>query len=116
MRSRSLATRSAPTISRRSTAIGWRRAMVSTALSSISCCSASIAAVGRDHALGALDIALGQRVDGIRDLLLGEAAHLRDHAAELLQVDVEGLGGVFGHGISLSSQHPALHHPKRPVM
>src|SRR5580704_10375566 len=40
-RSRSLARRSAPTISRRSTAMGWRRAMVSTALSSISCCRAS---------------------------------------------------------------------------
>ena len=44
MRSRSLATRSALTISRRSTAIGWRRAMVSTAFSSISRCSASMLA------------------------------------------------------------------------
>src|SRR6185295_1844629 len=43
MRSRSFATRSAPTTSRRSTAIGWRRAMVSTAFSSISCCSLSTA-------------------------------------------------------------------------
>src|SRR5262249_53594883 len=41
MRSRSLETRSAPTISRKSTAIGWRRAIVSTAFSSISACSAS---------------------------------------------------------------------------
>src|SRR5450830_86892 len=44
MRSRSLARRKAPTISRKSTAIGWRRAMVSTAFSSISCCSLSILA------------------------------------------------------------------------
>ena len=46
MRSRSLATRSAATISRRSTAIGCRRAMVRIAFSSISRCSASI--VGSD--------------------------------------------------------------------
>src|SRR6202163_346212 len=44
IRSRSLARRSAPTISRRSTAMGWRRAMVSTALSSISRSKASILA------------------------------------------------------------------------
>src|SRR6202167_1155541 len=42
IRSRSVATRMAPTISRRSTAIGWRRAMVSTARSSITRCSLSI--------------------------------------------------------------------------
>src|SRR5712692_6488130 len=41
IRSRSLAIRSALTTSRRSTAIGCRRAMVSTALSSISCCRVS---------------------------------------------------------------------------
>src|SRR5262245_24021459 len=42
-RSRSLAMRSALTTSRRSTAIGWRRAIVRTAFSSIWCCSVSIA-------------------------------------------------------------------------
>src|SRR3954453_14466851 len=42
IRSRSLDTRSAPTISLRSTAIGCRRAIVSTARSSISACSASM--------------------------------------------------------------------------
>src|SRR6266436_1834123 len=40
--SRSVATRMAPTISRRSTAIGWRRAMVNTARSSMVRCRASI--------------------------------------------------------------------------
>src|SRR6266567_9340657 len=40
----SAATRMAPTISRRSTAIGWRRAMVSTARSSITYCRLSISA------------------------------------------------------------------------
>src|SRR3981081_204957 len=58
IRSRSVATRMAPTISRRSTAIGWgrgvvkspglsipgRRAMVNTARSSITCCRLSISA------------------------------------------------------------------------
>src|SRR5271169_631806 len=44
IRSRSVATRIAPTISRKSTAIGWRRAMVSTARSSITCCRLSISA------------------------------------------------------------------------
>ena len=43
MRSRSLATRNAPTISRRSTAIGWRRAMVRIARSSTSRCNVSMA-------------------------------------------------------------------------
>src|SRR5438552_3837455 len=42
IRSRSVATRMAPTISRRSIAIGWRRAMVSTARSSMVCCNVSI--------------------------------------------------------------------------
>src|ERR1700719_2185064 len=44
IRSRSVATRMAPTISRRSTAIGWRRAMVRTARSSITRCKLSISA------------------------------------------------------------------------
>src|SRR6266849_2896358 len=42
IRSRSVATRMAPTISRRSTAIGWRRAMVNTARSSMVRCRVSI--------------------------------------------------------------------------
>src|ERR1700716_3279855 len=42
IRSRSVATRMAPTISRRSIAIGWRRAMVNTARSSITRCKLSI--------------------------------------------------------------------------
>src|ERR1700761_8231218 len=44
IRSRSVATRMAPTISRRSIAIGWRRAMVSTARSSMTRCRLSISA------------------------------------------------------------------------
>src|ERR1700730_7162753 len=44
IRSRSVATRMAPTISRKSIAIGWRRAMVNTARSSIVRCRLSISA------------------------------------------------------------------------
>src|SRR5215831_11736404 len=44
IRSRSVATRIAPTISRRSIAIGWRRAMVNTARSSMARCRLSISA------------------------------------------------------------------------
>ena len=42
-------------------------------------------------------VAARQRLDRVGDLLLGKPAHLRHHAGELLQIDVEGLGGVFGH-------------------
>src|SRR5215467_2532814 len=48
IRSRSLASRRAPTTSRRSTAMGWRLAIMSTALSSISRCKASIFASADD--------------------------------------------------------------------
>ena len=115
MRSRSLATRSAPTISRRSTAIGWRRAMVRMAFSSISRCSASICASAAITLLRELGVAARQRIDGVGDLLLGEAAHLGDHAGELLQIDVEGLGDMFGHDFFLAVRRFG-HQPKRPVM
>ena len=81
----------APTISRRSTAIGWRRAMVRIAFSSISRCIASIVASVAITCCGELGVAVGQRVHGVGDLLLGEAAHLGDLAGELLQIGVEGL-------------------------
>jgi hypothetical protein len=55
------------------------------------------AGIGGDGPLREVGIAVGERVDRIRDLLLGKAAHFSNHAGELLQVDVEGLGGVFGH-------------------
>ena len=98
MRSRSLATRSAPTISRRSTAIGWRRAMVRIAFSSISRCSASIVASAAITLAGELDVAARPaRATASAISLLGKAAHLGDHAGQLLQVGVEGLGDMFGH-------------------
>ena len=36
-----------------------------------------------------------ERVDRVADLPLGEAAHLGDHAGQLLEVGVEGLDGVL---------------------
>ena len=60
------------------------------------------AGISRDDALGAVAIASCKRGDGVRDLLLGKTAHLRDHAGDLLQVGVEGLGGVFS-ALSFSS-------------
>ena len=46
---------------------------------------------------GERGVALDQSLHGIGDLLFGEAAHFSDHAGEILQIDVEGLGGVIGH-------------------
>ena len=53
-----VATRMAPTISRRSTAIGCRRAMVRIAFSSISCCMRVDDGIGGDHMLGKIGVAL----------------------------------------------------------
>ena len=54
--------------------------------------------VGLRDALRERAVALGQRIDRIGDLLFGEAAHLGDHAREILQIGVEGLGRVqIGH-------------------
>ena len=69
--------------------------------------------IGGDHLFGEIGVAFDQGAGGIGDLPLGETAHLGDPALDVLQVGVEGLGGVvesaggvFGHGCQ----------PKRPVM
>ena len=72
--------------------------MVLTAFSSIVALQVVDIGVVGGHPLGERGVALGQRVDRIGDLLLGQAAHLGDHAREILQVAVECLDGVFGHG------------------
>jgi hypothetical protein len=56
IRSRSVATRIAPTISRRSTAIGWRRAMVRIPRVPRSRAAGVDLGVGRDHALAERDV------------------------------------------------------------
>ncbi len=78
MRSRSVATRSAPTISRKSTAIGWRLAMVSTARSSIVALQLVDLGVGGDDARAERDVPADQRIDGFDDLPFREATHLGD--------------------------------------
>ena len=65
-----------------------------TAFSSISRCKASILASACGNALRQRAVALGQRIDGIGDLLFGEPAHFGDHARDVLQIAVEGFGGV----------------------
>ena len=76
--------------------------------------------IGRDHALGELDVAIDQRLDGIGDLPFHEPAHFGDLAGDFLQIAVEGLGGVvdpggdFGHGAFTWAF--IRHQPKRPVM
>ena len=47
-----------------------------------------------------------QRIDRVGDLLFGEAAHLGDHAVELLQIGVEGLGDMFGHCCCVLASQP----------
>jgi hypothetical protein len=58
--------------------------------------------VGGDDLARQTDVAPRQRVDRVRDLLLGEPAHLRDHLRELDEVGIEDSGGVLGdvHDIS----------------
>ena len=65
--------------------------------------------VGCNHALAERDVAANQRVDGIGDHALGEAAHLRDQPGQFLQIAVERLGGMF-------RCHRLSPQPKRPVM
>ena len=53
--------------------------------------------IGADDRCAQIGVASRQRIDRVGDLLFGKPAHLGDHAGDLLQVDVEGLGGVFVH-------------------
>ena len=69
--------------------------MVSTASSSIWCCSLSISTSSATTCRPERNVAADQRVDGIDDLPFGQAAHLGDQPRELLQIDVEGFCGVF---------------------
>ena len=77
------AMRSAPMMWRRSSAIGWRRAIIEMACSSISRSSASIALVRcTTVARRASGSRLLQRVERLAEQLLGEAAHLGDLLVE----------------------------------
>ena len=87
--------RNAPTISRRSTAIGCRRAMVVTAFSSISRCSASTSIVRRYDTSGERGVALHQGFGRGGDLLVVEAPHVRNLTRKLLQVGIKSPSGMY---------------------
>ena len=65
-----------------------------------------------NHTFGEIGIAIGQGLEGIGNLPLGEPAHLGDFAGDLLQVGVERLGGMVCAGANISHGD----YPKRPVM
>ena len=44
------------------------------------------------------DVAVGQRLDGVHDLLFNKAAHLQHLRADCFQLGVKLLEGMFGHG------------------
>ena len=68
-----------------------------------------------DHLLGRLGIAFAERRQRPRELAFRQAAHLADRGAQPLQLLVEPLQGMFGHGLSLLFfVVPAQ--PNRPVM
>ena len=69
------------------------------------------ALIRRDVALG---IAPGQRLDRVGNLLLGQTTHFRDHAGDVLQIDIESLGSMFAHCDCHYRQSP-VDHPNRPV-
>jgi len=48
-----------------------------------------------DHLLCEISVAAHQRINRIGDLLFGEPTHLREQPSDLLQVDIESLGGMF---------------------
>ena len=97
MRSRSEATRIATMISRRSRAIGWRLAIVRIAFSSIWRSRTSIFSSFWMTRSANARVARDQRVDGIGQLLLGEAAHLGQHGLEAVEILVIGLDDMVGH-------------------
>jgi hypothetical protein len=87
--------RTIPTTWRRSSATGWRRAIVSIALLDRAVHHVE-RGVGGDHAPRASAVAPGERLDGLGDLPLGKAAHLRDRACKFPQVGVETSDGMSG--------------------
>jgi hypothetical protein len=70
--------------------------------------------IERNRALGPLGIAPGQRLDCIGNLLLSQTAHFRDHAGDVLQIDIEGLGSVLAH-CDCHWRHSLVDQPNRPV-
>ena len=101
--------RIAAIVSRRSCAIGWRRAMTRMARFLDLPLQLVDLLVGLDDLVREVRIGAQQRGDGALDDLLGAAAHLGDGAGEALQIVLEGGDDVLCH-VSYAPQ------PKRPVM
>ena len=80
---------------RRSSAIGWRRAMIMIACSSISRCSSSIAlslAIAASASRGSRRF---ERVERLAEQPLGQTAHLRDAIVEQVELVLVGLDGML---------------------
>jgi len=84
----------APTISRRSIAIGWRRAMVSTARSSMVAAECRFE-VGGDHAFAEHHVARISASTESVIMRLRPGRHLGRPAGSCLQIAVERLAVVF---------------------
>ena len=97
-------------ISRRSIAIGCRRAMVRIACSSISRCSVSSRGSVAIDLMGERGVAGAERVHRVDHHFLGDAAHLGDAALEQVEILVVGADCMLmvDHGNCLPQ-------PKRPV-
>src|SRR6195952_1734166 len=106
IRSRSVATRMAPMISRRSTAIGWRRAMVNTARSSITCCRLSISA---SAAATRLPSATSRRISASTDSTIMRSARPPISATSRVNScrSLSNALAVCSEAICLSSAEPA---------
>ena len=97
IRSRSPEMRIAEIVSRRSMATGWRRAIIRIARSSTSRCSTS-SRVSAAMTLWASGVSRRPEPHGVGEHLLGDAAHLGDAAAQILQIRVERFHDMLGHG------------------
>src|ERR1700722_5423740 len=106
IRSRSVATRMAPTISRRSIAIGWGRAMVKTPRSSMTCCRLSISA---SAATTRLPSAMSRRISASTDSTIMRSARPPISATSRVSScrSPSNALAVFSVAILLSSAEPA---------
>jgi hypothetical protein len=84
-------------ISRRSTAIGWRLAIIWLQRRSVSRWSWLTTRSSSSTCITRPQVAVAHRVDGADELALDQAAHRRHRAAHRVDVGVELLVGVLGH-------------------
>ena len=65
------------------------------------------ARIAGDGGFGERGVALGDRLDGVGELRLGQPAHLGDGGGQRLELFGEGLHDVIGHVVLLSLPQPA---------